>query len=231
MAVAKNYAKHKVEMGGTPAKLEHPAIFLKPNSSVIYQGHAIVKPTAVGELHHEVELGVVIKDRCKHVKAIDWRRHVEGYCVGLDMTARDLQAQAKKDGMPWTLGKSWDTFCALSNFIPLYYNAAGGFQVRLDPHMDNATLWLAVDGVEKQRGSTSDMLAKVPELIEYISSVMTLEAGDIILTGTPEGVGPVNPGQTITAGVEYEYTCLRDKEIVRKGASATVTFPVVAEGM
>jgi len=107
------------------------------------------------------------------------------------MTARDLQAQAKKEGLPWTLGKCWDTFSPLSATIP---------QASIpDPH--SVELWLKVDGVERQRGSTGDMLAKIPELIAEISAVMTLEKGDVILTGTPEGVGPVDVGQTITCGI------------------------------
>ena len=99
VAVAKNYAKHKVEMGGTPEKLSRPAVFLKPNSSVIREGTPIVRPRGVDVLHHEVELGVVISKRCRRVPAGAWRSVVGGYCVGLDMTARDLQAAAKAGGM------------------------------------------------------------------------------------------------------------------------------------
>lgn len=204
VAVAKNYAKHKVEMGGTPAKLESPAFFLKPASSVVAPGERIVKPTRVKELHHEVELGVIIGRTAKRVAPGEWRSYVSGYCLGLDMTARDLQAAAKKDGMPWTTAKCFDTFTPLSPPI-----AAAAVP---DPHA--LELWLAIDGVEKQRGSTGAMLAKVPELIAEISAVMTLEPGDIILTGTPEGVGPVEVGQTITAGIT---------------GLAQFSFPVVAE--
>jgi 2-keto-4-pentenoate hydratase/2-oxohepta-3-ene-1,7-dioic acid hydratase in catechol pathway len=191
VAVAKNYAKHKVEMGGTPARLERPAVFLKPNSSVIAPGQSIIKPRLVKELHHEVELGVVIGARAKRVAAADWRRYVSGYVLGLDMTARDLQAEAKRDGMPWTLGKCWDTFAALSSTI----DAAAV----PDPHA--LELYLYVDGQPRQRGSTGEMLHKIPELLEFISSVMTLEPGDVILTGTPDGIGAVEPGQVIKAGI------------------------------
>jgi acylpyruvate hydrolase len=192
VAVAKNYAKHKVEMGGTPAKLEVPAVFLKPASSVVPIGGSIVRPAAVKDLHHEVELGVVIGARCRKARAADWSKYVSGYVVGLDMTARDHQSVAKRDGMPWTLGKCWDTFAALSEVLP-------ADKVK-DPHA--LELYLAVDGKERQRGSTGDMLARIPELVEFISSVMTLEAGDVILTGTPEGIGPVVPGNVITAGIK-----------------------------
>lgn len=190
-AVAKNYAKHKVEMGGTPTRLERPAVFLKPNSCVIAPGQSIVKPRMVKELHHEVELGVVIGSRAKRVAAADWRRYVSGYVLGLDMTARDLQAEAKKEGMPWTLGKCWDTFAALSSVIDA--------SAVPDPHA--LELYLYVDSEQRQRGSTGEMLHKIPELIEFITGVMTLEPGDVILTGTPEGIGPVEPGQTIKAGI------------------------------
>ena len=191
VAVAKNYAKHAIEMGGSGAKRASPSFFLKPSSSVIFEGAAIVRPGRCLDLHHEVELGVVISRRCSGAAAADWRSFVAGYCLGLDMTARDLQAAAKKEGLPWTLGKCWDTFTPLGPTI-----AAAALP---DPHA--VELWLRVDGVERQRGSTADMLARIPELIQEISSVMTLEAGDVILTGTPEGVGPVLPGQVITAGI------------------------------
>lgn len=190
VAVAKNYAKHALEMGGKGEKGK-VSFFVKPSSSVIFQGSPILRPSACKDLHHEVELGVVISRRCCDASAADWQSYVGGYCLGLDMTARDLQATAKKEGQPWTLGKCWDTFTPLGPTLP---SAA-----LPDPHA--VELWLKVDGMERQRGSTADMLAKIPELIQEISAVMTLEAGDVILTGTPEGVGPVAPNQTITAGI------------------------------
>jgi len=204
LAIGKNYAKHKVEMGGTAARLDVPLFFLKPNSSVIRPGAPIVLPRAVKDLHHEVELGVVIGKRAKHVPADRWAEYVSGYCLGLDMTARDLQAKAKASGGPWTQSKCYDTFTPLSEEFD-----AGRVP---DPH--GLELYLAVDGVERQRGSTRDMMHRIPELIAFTSSVMTLEPGDVILTGTPEGVGPVLAGQTITAGI---------KGLVE------FSFPVVAE--
>lgn len=193
LAIGKNYAKHKVEMGGTPERLETPLFFLKPNSSVIRcsAGATIIRPRAVKDLHHEVELGVVIGRRARHVRPESWREFVSGYCLGLDMTARDLQAAAKKAGAPWTQAKCYDTFTPLSAEIDAASVA--------DPHA--LELYLSVDGVERQQGSTGAMLHKIPDLIAFTSSVMTLEPGDVILTGTPEGVGPVEPGQTIRAGI------------------------------
>ena len=211
VAVAKNYAKHKVEMGGTPERLDAPAFFLKPNSSVISVGQSIVRPAGVAELHHEVELGVVIAHPCRRIRAADWRKYVRGYVLGLDMTARDLQAKAKAAGMPWTQAKCYDTFTPLSDIVDA--------SVIDDPHA--VELYLSIDGVDKQRGSTGGMLHKIPELMEYISGVMTLQAGDVILTGTPEGVGPVSPGSTITAGIsgviEVQFPVVEEK---RNGGGA-----------
>jgi len=189
VAIGKNYAKHKVEMGGTAERLEQPLFFLKPNSSVIPDGAPIVRPKAVTDLHHEVELGVVIGKRAKSVPAAEAMSYVSGYLLALDMTARDLQAKAKAAGSPWTQSKCYDTFTPLSDIVPASAVA--------DPHALDLTL--AIDGVVKQNGNTRDMLHKIPDLIAFTSTVMTLEPGDVILTGTPEGVGPVLPGQTITA--------------------------------
>jgi len=190
--IGKNYAKHKVEMGGTPDKLKQPLFFFKPNSSVIADGEPIVRPAACTELHHEVELGVVIKGRVKHVAAADWRSVVGGWVLSLDMTARDWQSEAKAKGAPWSLAKGCDTFCPMTTVLPVDAVA--------DPSAMRVRLW--VDGEERQNGSTGDMMHGVPELIEYVSSVMTLEDGDVILTGTPEGVGRVDPGSTVRCSLE-----------------------------
>ncbi len=117
--------------------------------------------------------------------------YIGGYTLALDMTARDLQGIAKKKGHPWSVSKGFDTFCPISKFIS---------KSTID--VSNTKLWLKVDGELKQNGSTSNMIFSVPYLISYISRIFTLEVGDVILTGTPEGVGAVNPGQTITAGIE-----------------------------
>ena len=191
VAVAKNYAKHQAEMGSAVGRLSRPAFFLKPASSVVYVGAPIVRPARVRELHHEVELGVVISRRCSNAAAEDWRSFVRGYVLALDMTARELQAAAKKDGMPWTVSKCFDSFTPLSSEITVDSIS--------DPHA--VELWLSVDGIERQRGRTADMLAKIPEILAEVSYCMTLDEGDIILTGTPEGVGAVEPGQVITAGI------------------------------
>ena len=143
------------------------------------------------ELHYEVELGVVIGKAGKNIAESEAMNHVGGYSLALDMTARNVQSEAKKKGHPWSVAKGFDTFCPVSQLIA---------KERI--MLDDTCLWLKVDSELKQRGSTKDMVFTVPYLISYISKIFTLEEGDVILTGTPEGVGPVQPGQTITAGIE-----------------------------
>ena len=196
VCVAKNYAAHKVEMGGSPERLAAPALFLKPASCVIRggDGRAVVRPRAVRELHHEVELGVVVGRRVPRgsLRAADWRAAIGGYVLALDMTARDHQAAAKAAGMPWTLGKCWDSFAPLSARV---------LSARAVPDPHALELSLSVDGAERQRASTAGMLHRVPELLEFASSVMSLERGDVLLTGTPEGVGPVRGGNVMRAAL------------------------------
>ncbi|KAG9295774.1 hypothetical protein G9A89_009002 [Geosiphon pyriformis] len=119
---------------------------------------------------------------------------VSGYVLGIDMTARNLQDAAKKRGLPWAAAKGFDSFLPIGDFIP---------KTELSNPQD-VNLWLKVDNVTKQDGNTKDMIFSIPLLIEHISSIMKLEPGDLLLTGTPEGVGPVEPGQTITAGLNFE---------------------------
>ena len=159
-------------------------------------------PPQCTELHHEVELGVVIGRGGKNIPETSAASHIGGYTLALDMTARDLQNEAKKKGYPWSVSKGYDTFCPVSSFI-------SPDKIQLG----DTRLWLKVDGVMKQDGNTRNMVFSVPYLISFISRIFTLEAGDVILTGTPEGVGPVKPGQTITAGIG--------------GDVVEVTFPVV----
>ena len=132
----------------------------------------------VTELHHEVELGVVIGKTGVAISETNAVDHVGGYALALDMTARDIQGKAKKLGHPWTFAKGFDTALPISKFIP-----KGGI-----PEPDNVHLWLKVDGELKQDGNTQDLIFKIPYLLSYISQSTTLEEGDLILTGTPQGV-------------------------------------------
>jgi acylpyruvate hydrolase len=189
IAIGRNYAKHARELNNPIPK--SPIMFLKPTSSYISEPESIQVPDTVTELHHEVELGVIIGKGGTDISAADALSHVDGYVLALDMTARNLQNEAKSKGLPWSVAKGYDTFTPVSRFIPKHEL----------PNFSNLELWLKVDGELRQRGNTSQMLFPVPDLIAYASSVMTLSPGDCILTGTPSGVGPVTPGQVITAGI------------------------------
>ena len=158
---------------------------------MLTEGGAIKLPAGCSTLHHEIELGIVIGSKCIKVSEEDVMSHVGGYLLALDMTARDFQDEAKKKGHPWTLAKGFDTSCPISSFIPKEQIA--------DPH--NIELWCSVNGIIKQKGCTKDMIFTLPSLISYISTYFTLDEGDIILTGTPAGVGPVKPGDIIEGGI------------------------------
>lgn len=151
-------------------------------------------PPQCTELHYEVELGVVIGKQGKNIPEPSAMSHIGGYTLALDMTARNLQSEAKKKGHPWSVAKGFDTFCPISRLIETEKFSMAA--------LADTRLWLKVDGELKQNGSTKDMVFPIPYLISFISRIFTLEEGDLILTGTPEGVGPVHAGQTITAGIE-----------------------------
>ncbi|XP_028751661.1 probable acylpyruvase FAHD1, mitochondrial [Neltuma alba] len=189
VAVGRNYAAHAKELGNAVPK--EPVLFLKPTSSYLENGGTIEVPHNVDSLHHEVELAVVIGKKARDVPESSAMDYVGGYALALDMTARDLQDVAKSAGLPWGLAKGQDTFTPISSVLPK--------TAVPDPH--DIELWLKVDDEIRQKGSTKDMIFKIPFLISHISSIFTLFEGDVILTGTPPGVGPVKPGQKITAGI------------------------------
>ncbi|KAH7678684.1 acylpyruvate hydrolase protein [Dioscorea alata] len=189
IAVGRNYAAHAKELGNAVPK--EPVLFMKPTSSYVRNGGTIEIPLALEWLHYEVELAVVIGRKARDVAESSAMDYVGGYALALDMTAREIQASAKSAGLPWILAKGQDTFTPISEVLPKSMVA--------DPH--DLELWLKVDDEIKQKGSTSDMIFKLPFLISHISSFFTLMEGDVILTGTPQGVGPVKAGQKITAGI------------------------------
>lgn len=184
-----NYAAHRAEMGHAPG-LDQLHFFLKPGSALLPGGGRIVLPK-VGRVEHEVELAVVIGERASRVRAEQAMRHVLGYAAGLDVTARDLQARAKRAGLPWAEAKGFDTFAPVGAVRP-----AGEVP---DPHALDVEL--RVNGQPRQRGSTAQMLVRVPGIVERVSGVMTLERGDVLLTGTPAGVGPILPGDRLVARI------------------------------
>ncbi|KAL0916340.1 hypothetical protein M5K25_013843 [Dendrobium thyrsiflorum] len=189
VAVGRNYAAHAKELGNAVPK--EPVLFLKPTSSYLQNGGTIEVPTPLESLDHEVELAVVISQKARDVSESGALDFVGGYALALDMTAREIQSSAKSAGLPWTVAKGQDTFTPISAVLPK--------SMIKDP--DNLELWLKVDDEIRQKGSTRDMIFKIPFLISHISSIMTLMEGDVILTGTPPGVGPVKIGQKITAGI------------------------------
>jgi len=188
IAIGRNYVKHIKELNSeTPTE---PFFFLKPTTSYLGNDGVVEIPRNVN-LHHEVELGVVIGEKAKDVTAKNAMNHVAGYALAVDMTARNMQESVKAKGLPWTAAKGFDTFCPVGNFIP---KAA-----IKDPH--NLELYINVNGETKQRGSTADMITRIPELIQHCSAIMTLEEGDLILTGTPHGVGPLVDSDSFIAGL------------------------------
>lgn len=183
VCVGKNYHDHAAEMGGVAP--EEPLLFLKPNTSVIGSGDTIVRPTISERTEHEGELAVVIGRIAKNVKAQNAHDYVFGYTVANDVTARDLQ---KEDGQ-WTRGKGFDTFCPLGPVIETEFDRT------------DATIQTRVNGEVRQNAPLSDMIHSVEAIIEYASAVFTLLPGDVILTGTPAGVGPFGAGDVVEVEV------------------------------
>uniref|UniRef100_A0A7S0ZF56 Fumarylacetoacetase-like C-terminal domain-containing protein n=1 Tax=Timspurckia oligopyrenoides TaxID=708627 RepID=A0A7S0ZF56_9RHOD len=208
IAVGRNYAEHAAEMGaskpmnpsqgGSP-----PLIFLKPTSSYVTSPGPIQIPRGM-QLQHEIELGVVMASPLSSTQVTSAHiedplllmNHVAGYLCCIDVTARNIQSEAKKQGHPWTLSKSCDTFTPISEIIP---------RRELTDEMvlkNGVELYLSVNDEMRQKDSTLSMTWSIPELLAYISSYIQLEAGDVVLTGTPGGVGPLEPGDKVLAGIQ-----------------------------
>ena len=187
VCVGRNYIGHAREMN-SPVP-DEPILFLKPSTSIIHDEGTILIPPQTQKVHHEVELGVVIGETCTDVAEKDAFTKVLGYCLTLDITARDIQAEAKAKGLPWSVSKGFDTFEPTSHIIPVSEIS--------DPQ--DLDLKLSVNGELRQEGSTAGMIFPVAALISYISSIMTLEPGDIIATGTPAGVGEIRDGDVVKA--------------------------------
>jgi 5-carboxymethyl-2-hydroxymuconate isomerase len=190
VCVGRNYSEHIKELGSVQE--EKPVIFLKPASALIFSGEKIIHPTFSNNLHHEVELVLLIDKQIKDVTLLEAENAIAGYSVGLDMTLRDVQNELKAKGNPWTISKCFDTSAVVSDFI-----------LKTDYSLtQNEFISLRVNGVEKQNDSLSKMIFSPAELVQYISSLMTLEEGDLIYTGTPAGVGRVERGDKIEAKIE-----------------------------
>ncbi len=187
VAIGKNYAAHAAEMGGElPAE---PLMFLKPNTSVVGPGDPIFYPRQTEELHYEGELAVVIGRICRDVPAAKATDVIVGYTIANDVTARDLQ---RSDGQ-WSRAKGFDSFCPLGPWI----------ETDLDPHdfAEGRSVQTHLNGDLVQDGTTKDLVFDIPTLVAHISSAMTLLPGDVILTGTPEGVGPMQVGDEVEVSI------------------------------
>jgi len=197
VCIGRNYAEHAKELGNELSA--KPVLFLKPASAVIYSGEDIIHPAFGNDLHHEVELVLLIGAKVKDASPEEAENAIAGYGVGLDMTLRDVQSKLKSKGHPWTLAKCFDTSAVISYFV-----LKDDYKLTLDEEIT-----LSVNGVIKQEDTLSRMIFNQAELVEYVSSVMTLEKGDLIFTGTPAGVSKVNRGDKLVGKIEgiAELTC------------------------
>jgi 2-keto-4-pentenoate hydratase/2-oxohepta-3-ene-1,7-dioic acid hydratase in catechol pathway len=179
VCVGRNYREHAKELGNEVPK--EPLIFLKPPSSVVWDAEPIVLPSASSRVEHEGEIGVVVGKTMTRVSEADAVRGIRAIIAVNDVTARDLQ---KTDGQ-WTRAKGFDTFCPL------------GEESSKLPDLDSLSVVTRVNGVERQRGKSNEMVFSIPSLLAYISRIMTLEPGDLVATGTPSGVGQLSPGDIV----------------------------------
>ena len=191
--VGRNYAEHAKEMGFTGR--EAPFFFLKPADAIVYaapgQTTPLPYPTLTQNLHHEIELVVAIGTGGRNIKAADAARHIWGYAVGLDMTRRDLQNDMKKQGRPWCIGKAFDQSAPIGPIVPA--EQAGD--------VDHAEIALQVNGQDSQRSNVSRLIWNIGETLEHLSAAWELQPGDLIYTGTPEGVAAVVSGDTLVGSV------------------------------
>ncbi len=190
VCVGRNYAEHAKELGNDIP--EAPILFLKPASAFIFSGDNIIFPSFGNELHHEAELVLLIGSFLKDADIQEAESAVAGYAIGLDMTLRDVQDALKKKGHPWTVSKCFDTSGVLSDFV-----SSGEYKLK-----GKEKITLSVNGNIRQNSTLDKMIFSAAELISNISSVMKLEPGDLIFTGTPSGVGSVKRGDIITAEIE-----------------------------
>lgn len=188
--IGRNYAAHAVEMGHDPSK--EPPFFFQKNPDNLDASGTFPYPGKTADVHHEVELAVVLKSGGSGIAVADALSHVYGYAVALDMTRRDLQAVAKDMGRPWDTAKAFEHSAPIGPVVPA--SVCG--------HPQAGAITLSVNGTLRQSGDLNQMIWKIPEMIAYLSDYFTLAAGDVILTGTPSGVGPVVRGDRLEARVE-----------------------------
>jgi fumarylpyruvate hydrolase len=188
--VGRNYAEHVREMGADPAR-EPPIFFMKPADAVIASGERVPYPPRTDNFHHEIELVIAIGRAGRDIASDAALDYVFGYAVGNDFTRRDLQAQARKAGLPWDTSKGFDHSAGIAAIRPV---SAG--------HIRRGRIWLSVNGTLRQDSDVAEMIWSVPEIIAQLSTLFTLSPGDLIYSGTPAGVGPLVRGDVLEGGVE-----------------------------
>lgn len=192
--VGRNYAEHAKEMGFTGR--EPPFFFMKPADAVLPvsagETGSMPYPSLTKDLHHEIELVVAIGKGGRNIAAADARQHIWGYAVGLDMTRRDLQGEMKKQGRPWCIGKGFDAGAPIGPITPA---AQAG-------DVERAAIWLQVNGADRQRSTVDQLIWNIAETIEHLSAAWELQPGDLIFTGTPEGVGAVVRGDVLEGSID-----------------------------
>ena len=196
--IGRNYAKHIEEMKSE--RTEEPVVFLKPRSSLIFNENTILLPKKSSNVHHEVELVLLIGNQIKNIPESESLQYIKAIAVGIDVTARDVQAEAKKCGLPWTLAKGFDRFAPVGNFVNL----------NSDIDLQNINIQVSVNGEIRQKGNTSNMLFSAGEIISYLSNQFTLYPGDLIVTGTPEGVSHIVQGDINEASIGKQLSVLKD---------------------
>jgi fumarylpyruvate hydrolase len=186
--VGRNYAAHAREMGKDPER-EPPFFFAKPADAVVANGAVLPYPTRTADLHHEIELVVALGKGGANIDPARALEHVFGYAVGLDLTRRDLQAEAKDKGRPWDTAKGFDGSAPIAAITP-------------GTELGNASIWLKVNDTSRQQGRLADMIWSVPEVIAELSTLFELAPGDLIFTGTPAGVAALQPGDRLEGGID-----------------------------
>jgi fumarylpyruvate hydrolase len=191
ICVGRNYEAHAREMGKDPTR-EKPFFFMKPADTVMDTGSVIAYPPLTSNFHHEIELVIAIGVSGANIRESHALQHVFGYAVGIDLTRRDLQFVARDAGRPWEWGKAFDHSAPIA---PIHRATHTG-------HLSKGAIWLTVNGADRQRADIADLIWSVPEIISIASHSVRLEAGDIIMTGTPAGVGPLERGDTVHGGID-----------------------------
>jgi len=189
--VGRNYAEHAREMGFDPDR-EPPFFFTKPGDAIVMDGAEIPYPPLTNNFHYEIELVVAISGGGYNIKESEALEHIYGYAVGLDMTRRDLQLSMRKIGRPWCWGKAFDNSAPIGEITPV---AQCG-------HINKGRIWLDVNGERRQDGDINQLIWSIPEVIAHLTQSIALAPGDLIMTGTPAGVGPVDVGDKLSGGID-----------------------------